>query len=105
MFAIIEDQERLVVAQDAGEDGVGRAARGGPNAERRRERARHERRIGQRREFDQPDTIRVGGQECHRDRQGEARLADPARTCERQQPDRRRIQCDAGGRQIGFTAD
>ena len=82
MFAIVEHEENVFVSKEGNQslDGVGRMNR---ESERRRDRARNERWIGERRQIDESDAIiercdqRVGDSHCDR------RLANAARSDDR----------------------
>ena len=90
VLAVVEHQQQAPGGQRR-RSACRRAA--GPAARARRARAAtacgHERRVGQRRQLDQPDAVRVVGRPARRRLQRQARLADAAGAGQRQQPRRR----------------
>ena len=85
MLAIVEQQQEPAIAQRA-DDGLHRqAARARRHGQHGGGRGDHHRRVGQRRQIDQPDAVGVAGAQRLGKRNGKPGLADPARPGDRQQ--------------------
>ena len=86
MFAIVEDEQRLLFSEET-DDGVEGLLPGADRkAEQRCDVLRDELRVRQWRQFDQPNAVVIPIQHLRRDLQRRAGLADPARADERDEP-------------------
>ena len=103
VLAVVEHQQHLLRLQVTAQ-GADHGRRGGLlHAQDMRQRVRHQRRIGQRCEVDEPDAVAIGIENFRRGLQREARLADAAGAGQRQQACSRQELLDLG--QLPFAAD
>ena len=105
VFAVVQHQEQLAVAQSA-DQGLAQWTRATVrHAERRGQRRRHERWIPYRRQFDEGNTVGKGGLApgCYTER--ESCLSDPSWAGQRDQPETIFDQQAADRRDIGLAAD
>ena len=86
VFAVVEDEQRALVADEVAERGGRPARRPILESERGEGRLDHERRVLDRRQLDEPDPVRELASRIARPAHGELRLADTARAGERQEP-------------------
>ena len=86
MLAVVQHQQQAPAGQPVPHDVRRRPARLVGHAQRARHRRGHQVRVGQRRQLDQPDAVRVVAGHRPRRLQRQARLADAARPGQRQQP-------------------
>ena len=84
MLAAIQDQEDALVLE-AGQHRLQRVLRQDMQPQRRGDGGRHAARIGQRRQIDEIRAVAIMAGELPGDREGDARLADPARPHHRQE--------------------
>jgi len=76
MFAVVKDDEALPVADAAHQRLDDRPPRLLLHAQDRRHRLRHDLRVGERRELDEPDAVGIIVHDVDRDLQRQARLAE-----------------------------
>ena len=84
MLAIVEQQKHPLVSK-AGDQAGKRILSTHFQAEHGRDRARHQARVAERREIDQPDAVLVTGDHALSDGKGDRRLADAAGADDRHQ--------------------